>query len=283
MTGEHLTWDETIEIRNLTHSCSILAPMLRAFHNLPTTSPSPITAPLTHVIHSLITIPVTPSLKPVWFGPPATSSARNSSSNSPKIKTPQLSESTPVSRSDSPTPRDSPTSPKPSTLDRALSVLAAGRRSLSSRASSPSTSATFDVLQRSYDLLDSALNYYFPGTSDPDDGDLRARIKAESADTPDDVLSPLAILITRLCSADEVSRTRARQLIVPDDLDRSSPLEQRPDILGKSLRILSCVYHPRLKDALGEMLFAVADSDGNYSYSSPSWRYSILTFLVSSF
>ncbi|KAF9569472.1 hypothetical protein CPC08DRAFT_623700 [Agrocybe pediades] len=242
----------------------ILAPMLRAFHNLPPTTPSPITAPLTHVIHSLITIPISPALRPVWFGQPATGSARNSNASSPKVKTPQLSDSVPVSRSDSPTPKDSPTSPKPSTLDRALSVLAAGRRSLSSRASSPSTSATtFDVLQRAYDLLDTALTYYFPGSIDPDDADLRNRFKSEGVESPDDALSPVAVLITRLCNADEASRIRTRQWIVPDDLDRSSPLEQRADILGRSLRLLSCVYHSRLKDSLGEMLFAMADSDAS--------------------
>jgi hypothetical protein len=50
---------------------------------------------------------------------------------------------------------------------------------------------------------------------------------------------------------------------VPEDLDRSSPLEERPDITGRCLRLLSCVYHPRLKDAIGELLFAIADSDAS--------------------
>ncbi|KAH9482875.1 Synembryn [Psilocybe cubensis] len=235
----------------------LLPPLLRIFNTLPPTSPAPITAPLTHVIHSLITIPVNNSLKPIWLGtsPP---SGRNSTSSSPKIKTP--SESVPGSRSDSPT--QTPTSPKPSTLDRALSVIAAGRRSLS-RTPSPSTQVPFDVLQRAYDLFEQGLSYYFPDSVDPDDADLRKRAKAESQDTVEDILSPIVVLITRLCMADEGTRVRVRQWLVPDDLDRSSPLEQRPDTLGRCLRILSCVYHARLKDSVGEMMYAMADSDAS--------------------
>ncbi|CAA7259506.1 unnamed protein product [Cyclocybe aegerita] len=239
----------------------LLPPLLRVFLNLPSTSPGPIAAPLTHVIHSLITVPLTPSLKPVWFGPPTSTSSRNSANNSPKARTPQLSDSTPGSRCDSPTPSN-PSSPKPSPLDRALSVLAAGRRSLSlSRTSSPSTSTPGDVLQRAYDLVESAFSHYFPGTVEPDDAEVRERAKAECSDTLDDSLSPIVVLVTRICIADETSRVRVRQWLIPDDLDRTSPLEQRSDLLGKCLRILGSVYHSRLKDSVGEMLFAIADSN----------------------
>lgn len=235
----------------------LLPPLLRVFHNLPPSSPCPILAPLTHVIHSLITIPITPALKHVWFGQPSPTSSRNSTTNSPKNRTPQRS------RSDSPTRlTQSPISPKPSTLDRALSRLAAGRRSLS-RTPPPPTSTSFDVLQRSLDLLESSFSRYLPGSIDPDDPDVRQRCKAESNETLDDMLSPLVVLISRICIADEGSRARVRQIIAPEDLDRSTPLESRADLLGRCLRLLACVYHPRLKDAVGELLFAVADSDAS--------------------
>lgn len=229
---------------------------MRTFNNLPPTSASPIAPPLTHVIHSLISVPINPSLKPIWLG--SSPSARNSSQNSPKVKTPH--DSAPGSRCDSPT-NISPTSPKPSTLDRALSVLAAGRRSLS-RTPSPNNSVPFDVLQRAYDLLDQSFGHYFPGDADVDDPELRRRSQKESQDSVDDTLSPLVVLVTRLCIADEGSRIRVRQWIVPEDLDRISPLEQRSDMLGRCLRLLSSVFHPRLKDSVGEMLYAMADSDG---------------------
>lgn len=257
----------TLFYHNLCYFVSILPPLLRTFYNLPPTSPTPIAAPLTHVIHSLITIPITPSLKPIWFGQ-SSGSAPNHAGTSPKSRTPQFSDSSPGSRSDSPVPSNSsPTSPKPSTLDRALSVLAAGRRSLS-RTPSPSAGPSLDILQRAFDLLDAAFTHYFPGDVDPDDLELRQKVKAETSDSLDDMLSPLVVLVSRFCIGDEGCKVRVRQWIVPDDLDRTSPLEERADILGRCLRLLSSVYHPCLKDAVGEMLYAIADSDGQHSLLS---------------
>ena len=242
---------------------SLLPPLLRVFHGLPPTSPCPVTAPLTHVIHSLITIPVTSTLQSTWLGLQSTSG----NSASPKTPPSGSSESAPGSRSDSSACPDH-SSVKPSTLNRALSVLAAGRRSLS-RTSTSLNVVTYDVLQHAYDLFEVSFSRYFPGNTDPDDPEIRTRCKAESSDTLDDMLSPLVVLITKLCIADEGSRIRVRHWIVPEDLDRSSPLEERPDIVGRCLRLLSCVYHPRLKDAVGELLFAIADSDGRIFIFSP--------------
>lgn len=91
---------------------------------------------------------------------------------------------------------------------------------------------------------------------------MRERPKKESLEgTLDDICSPLIVLVTRICIADEGSRARMREWIIPSDLDRSSPLESRADLLGRCIRLLSSVYHVRLKDSVGEMLFALSDSD----------------------
>ncbi|TFK43334.1 guanine nucleotide exchange factor [Crucibulum laeve] len=243
----------------------LLPPLLRTFTALPPTFPSPISSPLTHVIHALIAVPANPSLRHVWFGIPS-SSSRSSASNSPKSpasQSPQRVESSqPSSRSDSPTYSNSPASPKPSTLDRALSVLAAGRRSLS-RSPSPNNIPT-NVLQRACDLLDVSFSHYFPGDVDPDHPDVRNSIKQETGDSSlDDMLSPLVLLVTKLCLVDDASRAKVRQRLVPEDLDRTHPLEGRGDTLGRCLRLLPCVYHPRLKDAVGEMLYAMADRNAS--------------------
>jgi Guanine nucleotide exchange factor synembryn len=238
---------------------SFLPPLLRVFHGLPPTSPCPITPPLAHVIHSLITIPVIPTLQSTWLGLP-------SPSGSPKSSLSGSPESFPGSRSHS-SARSDHSSRRSSTLDRALSAIAAGRRSLSR--TPPLNIVTYDVLQHAYDLLEVSLSHYLPGNTDPDDPEIRTRCKAESSDTLDDMLSPLVVLITKLCIADEGSRSRVRDWIVPEDLDRSSLLEERSDILGRCLRLLSCVHHSRLKDSVGELLFAIADSDGRIFISFP--------------
>lgn len=251
----------------------ILPPLLRAFNTLPPSFPAPLTAPMTHVIHALITIPVSSSLRSVWL-PPAkispSSTPKPTGSSEPSSSQPSTSK---ASRSSSSSRAGSPTTgpgkdPKPGAFDRAWSALSAGRRSLS-RSSSPHTSSTpVDVLLRAYDLLDVSLNHYMPDAIDPDDIGVRQRCVKEMDQSLDDVMAPLVVLITKLCQADEGSRTRMRQWLLPEDLDRTSPLEGRADLLGRLLRSLSSVHHVKLKNGVGEMLYAICDSDGMFTCPS---------------
>jgi hypothetical protein len=119
-----------------------------------------------------------------------------------------------------------------------------------------------DVLCRAYCLLDVSLAYHLPSNMDPDDQSVRLGRQNSIHDSLDDTLRPLTLLITRLCLDDATSRARMRNWLLPSNLDRTSPLETRPDTLGRCLRLLGSVYHPNLKDAVGEMLFATCDSDG---------------------
>ncbi|KAI0329912.1 hypothetical protein GY45DRAFT_821832 [Cubamyces sp. BRFM 1775] len=250
----------------------ILPYLLRTFNTLPPSFPAPLTAPMTHVIHSLITIPVSPSLRNAWFPPnstsrgsPVPSSSKPSSTSSDVPPKASRSSSSSSSQSNSPTTGGPSKDPKPGAFDRAWSALSAGRRSLShSRSSSPHASSTaVDVLLRAYDLLDVSLNHYMPGALEPDDGAVREKCRAETDQSLDDIMTPLAVLITKLCQADETSRVRMRAWILPEDLDRTSPLEGRADLLGRLLRLLASVHHTKLKNAVGELLYAVCDSDAS--------------------
>ncbi|KAF8907198.1 guanine nucleotide exchange factor [Mucidula mucida] len=235
----------------------LLPPLLRVFYSLPPTFPCPLISPLTHCIHALITVPVNnASLQSIWFGPPTPQRRSSSNTSSPKFANTTSPGSS--SRSDSPTLSQTP--PKSTTLDRALSVLSGKRASRSPSPHPPHLSA--DILLRAYDLLEVTFSHYFPENIDCDDPSVREKPKKESLDgSLDDICSPLIVLITRICLADEASRARLREWIVPRDLDRSSPLEQRSDLLGRCLRLMGSVYHTRLKDSIGEMLFAMSDSD----------------------
>lgn len=104
--------------------------------------------------------------------------------------------------------------------------------------------------------------YYLPGTIDPDHLSVREKCKKEGEPNLDDIMTPLVILITRICIDDEGSRIRIREWMLPLDLDRTTPLEARSDTLGRCLRLLPSVYHGRLKEAVGEMFYAMCDSDG---------------------
>jgi len=120
--------------------------------------------------------------------------------------------------------------------------------------------------------LDVSLAYYLPGDIDPDDTTVREKCKKEGETNLDDILTPLVVLITRICLGDEDSRARLREWVLPHDLDRTVALESRSDFLGRCLRILPCVYHGRLKDAVGEMFYAMCDSDGK---PCPTFQWSI--------
>ncbi|KAF7354770.1 hypothetical protein MSAN_01391200 [Mycena sanguinolenta] len=217
----------------------ILPPLLRVFHALPPTFPAPVAAPLTHVIHSLTTIPVSPALRTEWFGPSSGSSSPRSVATAVVIPpSPRHNGSSSSSRTHSPVRSGTPTSSSPP----------------SPAVSGPSR----DTLFRAHTLLEVALTHYFPDATKPDDPTVR-KLKSEAgsgagSDSLDDELSPLVVLITRL----------TRDWLVPVDLDRSAAagsLESRPDMLGRCLRLLGSVYHLRLKDLVGEMLFAMCDSD----------------------
>ncbi|PCH41659.1 hypothetical protein WOLCODRAFT_24903 [Wolfiporia cocos MD-104 SS10] len=216
----------------------ILPPLLRAFNTLPPTFPAPLAPPMTHVIHSLITVPVTPSLHPKWFASAGTGSPRSAAK---ARESPATSPGT--SASGSPTLGPAKDA-KHSAFDR-----------------SPHTNQPADVLLHAYNLLDIALTHYLPGNIDPDDTSVRDRCRNEGAGTLDDVLSPLVLLINKLCTADEATRLRIREWLLPADLDRTTPLESRSDFLGRCLRLLASVHHIRLKSAAGEMLYAICDSD----------------------
>ncbi|KAK7435959.1 hypothetical protein VKT23_019366 [Stygiomarasmius scandens] len=177
-----------------------LPPLLKIYHTLPSASSVPLDGPLTNVIHTLITIPISPSLRPIWF------EEQNGDHH--------------------------------------------------------------DVLMRTFHLLDSSFSLFFPSNTSPDDEKIRESFKQTllstsiSPDTsPDDLLTPLVVLCTRLCLAEEECKNRIRDWIIPENLDRTDPLDERKDFLGRCLRLLGSVYHTGLKSAVGEMLFAVADQD----------------------
>ncbi|KAI6046528.1 guanine nucleotide exchange factor [Pisolithus marmoratus] len=240
----------------------LIPPLLRAFHRLPPQSPHPLVPPMLHIIHVLIVIPVNASNRTLWFGsqpptPPArvtpTDSATSSLSGSPCLDT-----NLPAKEKE----------PKFRAIDRAISALAAGRRSFSW--SSTSRSATPVVLPdtaiRACELLDATLAAFFQGDHDPDEARVRNRFQGHwfmNESSMSDIISPLVLLITRFCLGDDDAKLRIRNWFVPENLDRTKPLEGRDDVLGRCLRVLQCVYHERLGKCIGEMFFAMYDSNPN--------------------
>ncbi|KAG8836242.1 hypothetical protein FRC17_008978 [Serendipita sp. 399] len=136
------------------------------------------------------------------------------------------------------------------------------------RSSSPnrtkSTSSnifTFQMVTHACSLLEKMLAKYWPGTVEVDSPSVRATALRDNLNL-DEAVPPLVVLLARMAENAE-ARTEMRKWILPDDLDRTTSLEERADTLGRCIRLMSSVYFPRLKDALGEWLYAVCDSDGS--------------------
>lgn len=228
----------------------ILPSLVRAFQTIPLSSPNPLTSPLTHIIHSLITIPVDSSSRAIWFGTLPHS----------RPTTPQLNSAEPTTSSLTGSSHDDQSTPKEH-IERAISsVIPAGRRSFH-HSPLPDSSSTADCASRAYELLDMTLAHFLPGDIDSDDSAVRDLCKIDGDTSLDEIVCPLVLLITRLCLGDDDAKTRIRQWLVPEDLDRTHPLEKRADLLGRCLRLLASVYHSRLKDSMGEMLYAMCDSN----------------------
>ncbi|KAF9263754.1 hypothetical protein L218DRAFT_901416 [Marasmius fiardii PR-910] len=121
-----------------------------------------------------------------------------------------------------------------------------------------------DVVQHTQDLLDKSLAYYFPKSEPSDSESIRDFAKSKHpSDELDDILSPLIILATRLCIGDLSARKRICDWIVPPDMDRDpeNPLDERPNVLGRCIRLMGSVYHKRLKESAGELLYAMCGQD----------------------
>ncbi|KLO08412.1 hypothetical protein SCHPADRAFT_880592 [Schizopora paradoxa] len=259
-----------------------LAPLRRAFLALPTGAPSPLAAPMTHILHSLLPIPISPELYTTWF--PENSSPKDSSSKSDSRNHGPTSRSSSPGSSSSKDGKEGKEKERGGAFDRAMSMLHP-RISLSSRPSSPGPSPTGSgpsaaaggssvpvlpmvgaplgtpaVLTRAADLLNVSFEYYLPGTIDPDDKTVKQRCLDEDVEL-DHVLSPLVLLITKLVKYNTECRKVLREQLLPASLDRTTPLESRPDTLGRCLRLMSCVGHQRVKDSVGELLFILCDSD----------------------
>ncbi|KAN0097895.1 Guanine nucleotide exchange factor [Tylopilus felleus] len=226
---------------------SLFPPLLRAFHvNHP--SLNPLEIPLPHVIHSLIIIPVLPVNRDLWFGKQTTASTLPDSASSSSAGSTNLD-----------APHSGFKDAKSRLFERASSVLSAGRRSLSRSLSRSGVPMFRDSALRAYELLDETLAYFMPGDISSDDSSIRSRLP--EGETLEDLVSPLVVLITRFCLGDEDAKVRIRNWFIPPNLDRTNPLESRPDLLGRCLRLLSSIYHSRLNRVCGEMFFAMCDCD----------------------
>ncbi|CAG8499936.1 2033_t:CDS:2 [Diversispora eburnea] len=79
----------------------------------------------------------------------------------------------------------------------------------------------------------------------------------------DEVITPLVALLRKLAEDDELAKTIGRNQLLPDDVDRSKPLEKGDSISANLIRIMTSVMLPHLRDSVSELLFVLCDQDAN--------------------
>ncbi|KZT04208.1 uncharacterized protein LAESUDRAFT_814251 [Laetiporus sulphureus 93-53] len=74
--------------------------------------------------------------------------------------------------------------------------------------------------------------------------------------------------MTKVCKANKACREAFKAHVLPPDFDRnastsdrSTALESHADILGRSIRLMACMHHSTLKEAIGELLFLACNSN----------------------
>lgn len=169
---------------------------------------------------------------------------KDAKAGSAKSETPSSKPSTPKSESFKPSKSDNKSSHREST-----SISNGGGKK------------DYLIITHACQLLDTTLANYWPGSTEVDSSSTRSSAITQGINL-DETITPLVVLIARMAE-DPTARVQMRDWILPADLDRTAPLEGRADTLGRCIRLLSSVYYSRLKDAVGEWLFALCDNDAS--------------------
>ncbi|SCV69968.1 BQ2448_1362 [Microbotryum intermedium] len=76
----------------------------------------------------------------------------------------------------------------------------------------------------------------------------------------DEILGPVMLLLRKVSMLAEPAEIM-RDIVLPDDIDRSLPLEQRCDLTGHLVRLLSSLLLPNTAYGVGEFLYNLCDRD----------------------
>ncbi|CAG8573446.1 9676_t:CDS:2 [Ambispora gerdemannii] len=79
----------------------------------------------------------------------------------------------------------------------------------------------------------------------------------------DEVITPLVALLKKLSEEDQTTKTKIKNKLLPDDIDRSKPLEKGETLSARLIRLMTSVMFPNLRDNVSELLFTICDEDAH--------------------
>lgn len=126
------------------------------------------------------------------------------------------------------------------------------------------------LLSRLYVVLGWSLNGWFPVSMVPPNArsertpahpdDLVKLSARGDSSRAEEVLGPLLLLLRKVTMI-AVIADEMRELLLPDDLERSLPLERRADLTGHLVRLMSSIVLPNTANCAGELLYNLCGRD----------------------
>ncbi|KAI8806291.1 guanine nucleotide exchange factor [Cladochytrium replicatum] len=120
----------------------------------------------------------------------------------------------------------------------------------------------YGVVQQSLEILERVIAHAYGGADSaaPGSVDEKPTIGGQKVD---DVLSPLLILMTHLAAGDQRAREMMRGKIMPDDIDRSKPLDKGSAVPNVMIRFMTSVTMNNVRESASELLFELSGADAS--------------------
>ncbi|CAG8529841.1 1463_t:CDS:2 [Ambispora leptoticha] len=77
----------------------------------------------------------------------------------------------------------------------------------------------------------------------------------------DEVITPLVVLLKKFCEEDQTAKAKIKNKLLPDDIDRSKPLEKGETLSARLIRLMTSIMFPNLRDNVSELLFVICNED----------------------
>ncbi|CAJ0895168.1 4722_t:CDS:10 [Entrophospora sp. SA101] len=74
-------------------------------------------------------------------------------------------------------------------------------------------------------------------------------------------ITPLIVLLKRLAEGNQTAKLILRNNLLPDDVDRTKPLEKGDSLSARLIRVMTSVLLPNLKESISNLLFTLCDED----------------------
>ncbi|RGB33087.1 guanine nucleotide exchange factor [Rhizophagus diaphanus] len=128
----------------------------------------------------------------------------------------------------------------------------------------PPSSSKKEQYRVCFDLIDMFKSMiYMAVKNDPDKENAAAGGASNNNLDFDEIITPLVVLLRKLADDDDYAKILIKEELLPDNIDRSKPLEKGDSFSARLIGLMTSVMLPHLKDSISELLFILCNQDAN--------------------